>query len=79
MGTFNWPPAGTWTWPHTGTFSWPPTACLPYPVSDSWARAPGRCEVYRILVQFKTPALRASVPDPAASPRWVPGTAVRSV
>jgi len=43
MGTFNWPPAGTWTWPHTGTFSWPPTACLPYLVSDSWARAPGRC------------------------------------
>ena len=51
----------------------------PHPVSDPRARAPRRCEVYRILVQFKTSALRTSVPDPAASPKRIPGTAVRSV
>ena len=41
----------------------------PNPVSDTGTRAPGHCEVHRILVQFETSALRTSVPDPAASPR----------
>jgi putative transposase len=49
------------------------------PVSDPGACAPGHCEVHRILVQFKTSAFRAPVPDPEASPRGISGTAVRSV
>jgi putative transposase len=47
-----------------------------YPTRE---HAPRRCEVHRILVQFDTQALRATVPDPAAGPRGIPGTAVRSV
>jgi putative transposase len=47
-----------------------------YPTRE---HAPRHCEVHRILVQFQASALRTSLPDPAASPRRVPGTAVRSV
>ena len=51
----------------------------PHRVSDPGTRSPGCCEIHRILVQFKTSALRARVPDPAAGPQRIPGTAVRSV